>query len=117
MNRIPPCQDSNSVGTYVRFFLGGHGGMLLDCPTFGRTAFRSVAVAVVGFAIAVVTSACGGGFSTEEAEARCDAEQEARDLGGCFDDVAYDECVVAYEECGSDVNIDDSCPLSFTCGD
>lgn len=79
-----------------------------------RFALRSVAVAVVGFAIAVVTSACGG-FSTEEAEARCDAEQEARDGGGCFDGPAYDECVTAYEECGSDVDIDDSCPPTFTC--
>jgi hypothetical protein len=81
-----------------------------------RVALRSVAVAVVGLAIAVVTSACGG-FSPEEAEARCDSEQEARDGGGCFDGIAYEECVAAYEECGSDVNIDDSCPLTFTCPD
>jgi hypothetical protein len=79
-----------------------------------RIAFRSVAVAALGFAIAVLTSACGG-FSTEEAEARCDAEQLARESGGCFDTAAYDLCVAAYEECGSDVNVDDSCPLGFTC--
>lgn len=79
-------------------------------------ATRSVAALAVGFAIAILTSACGG-FSTEEAEARCDAEQEARSGGGCFDEIAYDACVAAYEECGSDANIDDSCPLSFTCPD
>jgi hypothetical protein len=90
--------------------------MLLDGSTFGRTPIRSVAVAVFGFAIAVLSSACGG-FSTEEAEARCDAEQEARQGGACFDGVAYDACVAAYEECGSDVTIDDGCPLSFTCAD
>jgi hypothetical protein len=81
-----------------------------------RIALRSVAVVVAGFAIAVLSTACGG-FSTEDAEARCDAEQEARGIGGCFDDAAYDECIVAYEECGSDVNIDDSCPIAFTCPD
>lgn len=79
-----------------------------------RIDLRSVAVAALGLAIAVLTSACGG-FSTEEAEARCDAEQVSRQGGGCFDDAAYEECVAAYEECGSDVNINDSCPLSFTC--
>jgi hypothetical protein len=81
-----------------------------------RTAFRSVAVTVVGFAIAVVTSACGG-FSPEEAAVRCEQERDAREGGGCFDDTAMEECTAAYEECGEDVTIDDSCPLSFTCAD
>lgn len=58
--------------------------------------------------------ACGG-FSTEEAEARCDQEEAARAGGGCFTDVTYDSCVAAYEECGEDVDANDSCPLEYVC--
>lgn len=79
-----------------------------------RAAFRPMGIALFGLAVAVFTPACGG-FSTEDAEARCDEEQKAREVGGCFDALAYDACVAAYEECGSDVNIDDGCPLGFTC--
>lgn len=81
-----------------------------------RFVAHSLALPVLGFAFAVLTSACGG-FSTEKAEARCDQEEEARQGGACFDANAYDACVLAYEECGQDVDISDSCPLSFTCSD
>lgn len=68
-------------------------------------------------AFALLGSGACGGFSTEEAEARCDQEAEARSGGGCFTDVAYEECVAAFEECGGDVLINDGCPLSFTCAE
>lgn len=77
---------------------------------------RTIAVYVVGFTIAVLASACGG-FSDEEATARCDQEEATRAGGGCFTPSAYDECVAAYTECGEDVTIDDGCPPSFVCPD
>ncbi|MBK6513507.1 MAG: hypothetical protein IPM79_19910 [Polyangiaceae bacterium] len=68
-------------------------------------------------AFAMVGSASCGGFSTEEAEARCDQEAEARAGGGCFTDAAYEQCVSAHEECGDDILIQESCPVSFSCGE
>ena len=64
-------------------------------------------------ALAVVSAAgCDGGFSDEEAAARCDQEREARE---CMTDAAYDECVAAYVECGEDVVIAGTCPTTFSC--
>lgn len=71
------------------------------------------------FVVALGLAGCGG-FSPEEATARCDQERDSRNAGGtpCVDDAAYDECVSAYEECGGDVTvIDSSCPLSYSCAD
>ncbi len=68
----------------------------------------SLAVLSIGFA------ACSG-FSTEDAEARCDQEQEARGGGGCFDALEYDACVAAFEECGDSVTVAESCPVTFSC--
>lgn len=58
--------------------------------------------------------ACGG-FSDEEAIARCDQELDARGGGGCFTLPTYDECVGAFQDCGDDVVIGESCPLSYSC--
>lgn len=76
---------------------------------------RSVTLLVMGFAMAMGGLASCGGFSTEEAEARCDQEEEARAGGGCFTSTTYQECVLAYEECGEDVVANDKCPLEFEC--
>lgn len=79
---------------------------------FARTAAITL-LAVLGVFV-LGASGCGG-FSTEDAEARCDQEAEARSGGGCFSDTTYDACVTAYEECGEDVQINDACPLSYSC--
>lgn len=84
--------------------------------TTRRPLGRALALMALALGAALFGAACGG-FSSEEAEARCTQEEEARAGGGCFDDTAYDECVVAFEECGSDVVINDGCPLTFTCPD
>ena len=78
-----------------------------------RLAAASLLVSL--FVLLPFVSASCGGFSTEEAEARCDQEQLAREEGGCFTEFTYDDCVAAFEECGEDVTIDDSCPLAFVC--
>lgn len=56
-----------------------------------------------------------GGFTEEEAVARCDQEQEARGGGGCFTLPVYDECVAAFQDCGDDVVIEESCPMQYSC--
>lgn len=80
-----------------------------------RTFARAAAL-VASLAAAHLLTGCGG-FSTEEAEARCDQESTARSGGGCFSDVTYDACVTAFEECGEDVVINDACPLTYTCAE
>lgn len=70
--------------------------------------------------VALGLAGCGGGFSTEDAVARCDQERDGRNAGAppCIDDAAYAECVAAYEECGDDAQfVDGACPLSFSCSD
>jgi hypothetical protein len=56
-----------------------------------------------------------GGFSEEEATARCDQERAARGEQGCFGNVEYGKCKAAYEECGEDVTIVDGCPIAYNC--
>ncbi|MFO0548062.1 MAG: hypothetical protein U0271_06725 [Polyangiaceae bacterium] len=73
---------------------------------YGLAASAMLAFVVVG---------CTSGLSTDDAEARCDQERDARDNGGCFEDTTYDECVAAYEDCGEDVNITESCPVQYVC--
>lgn len=70
--------------------------------------------ASVSAVVLVGLSGCGG-FNTEDAEARCEQEEEARGEGSCFNAVAFEGCVAAFEECGDDVVINDACPLTFTC--
>ena len=69
--------------------------------------------------LAIGLGGCGG-FSEEEAKARCDQERDSRNGGGtpCVDDVAYDTCITSYEDCGNDTVVDDtSCPVRFSCND
>lgn len=72
---------------------------------------------VLALSLAVV--GCDGGFSDEEARQRCDQEREARGAGqnSCLTDEAYEECLSAYVECGSDVRVADTCPTKFVCTD
>ena len=67
---------------------------------------------------AMALAACDGGFTDEEATARCDQEEAARSQGqngSCMTDEAFDECVAAHVECGDDVVIVESCPTAFSC--
>lgn len=72
------------------------------------------ALALFGAASFTAIVACGG-FSEEAAIERCDQEQAARGAEACFTDTTYDECLAAYEDCGSDVQVGESCPLRYTC--
>ncbi len=67
------------------------------------------------FILSIACLAACGGFSEEEAAARCDQERAARGEQGCFGNVEYDECKAAYEECGEDVTIVDGCPIAYSC--
>ena len=65
-------------------------------------------------AVTVMAAACG--FSEQEANNRCEQERVARQDGGCFDGTTLASCVTAYEDCGTDVTVDDSvCPLTYSC--
>lgn len=80
------------------------------------TSIRSLRVfAALCATTAVLGLAACSGFSEEEATARCDQERTARGEQGCFGDVEYDKCVVAYEECGQDVDVVDGCPVQYLC--
>lgn len=73
-----------------------------------------LAIALASLTTLVFVTGCGG-YSTEEAEEWCTQEEAARASGGCFSDATFTECVAAYEDCGDDVNVNDSCPLTYTC--
>lgn len=80
-----------------------------------------LSLALAPFLLPVVLlalTACDGGFSDEEAQARCDQESTARNQGqngGCMTEEAMSECVAAYVECGEDVLILETCPTGFSC--
>jgi hypothetical protein len=67
------------------------------------------------FSLSIVSLAACGGFSEEEATARCDQERAARGEQGCFGNVEYGKCKAAYEECGEDVTVVDGCPIAYSC--
>jgi hypothetical protein len=77
------------------------------------TSFRFAALAL-SFAVLGLT-ACDGGFTPEEAQARCEEEKKAYGDSGCVTELVFDACVAAYEECGDDTTIEDTCPLSYSC--
>jgi hypothetical protein len=69
-------------------------------------------------ALLLPITACDGGFTDEEAQARCDQESTARNQGqngGCMTEDAVSECIAAYVECGEDVLILGTCPTTFSC--
>lgn len=70
-------------------------------------------------ALPLALAACDGGFTDEEAQARCEQESAARNQGSngsCMTEEAVSECVAAYVECGEDVVILETCPTTFSCG-
>lgn len=79
-----------------------------------RRVTRFALVAVPAAGLLSLLAACGG-FSDEEAAARCDQERAARGEQGCFGDVEYDKCVSAFVECGDDVDVVDACPVEYNC--
>jgi hypothetical protein len=65
---------------------------------------------------ALVAVACDGGYEPDEAKQQCD-DYRAR-IGACVDDAAYDQCILCFEDCGSECTLSDSnCPHSFACED
>ena len=79
-----------------------------------RSAKTSATLAFLLLALGAVFSSCGG-YSTEDAEAWCDQELEAREASGCFNPSTYENCVTAHEECGDDAVPNDGCPLEYEC--
>ncbi len=80
-----------------------------------RSAVRHL-TAMVPVAVLVALACLGcGGFSEEEATERCNQEQTARGLGGCFTLSTYDNCMAAYQECGEDTDILEECPVQYVC--
>jgi hypothetical protein len=64
---------------------------------------------------AVLVGACGG-YSEQDATARCEQEATARSGGGCFDPSTKKSCIDAHEECGDEAVADDTaCPLTYSC--
>jgi anaerobic selenocysteine-containing dehydrogenase len=57
-------------------------------------------------------AACGGGYTTQQAVAQCDAERKARPA---MSDASRDECVACYEECGVDCVVTGGVPPKFAC--
>lgn len=83
--------------------------------TFGpRGAVRALGSAVVLGLATVLAAACGG-YSEEDAKARCDQEMAAHAGGACFDGSTTQSCIDAHVECGDDAISDGACPLKYTC--
>lgn len=64
--------------------------------------------------------ACGEGYSTEDAQAECDALRANPPTTNppCseFNQVTYDQCVLCFEECGdSCAVVHTACPYTFSC--
>lgn len=70
---------------------------------------RSASVLVLASAL---VSACGSGFTTQQAIAQCDAEKDVRQ--GLNDDI-YKQCVACYEACGNDCAVTSTLPPSYAC--
>jgi hypothetical protein len=67
------------------------------------------------FTVIVVLSAlagCGGGYSTQEAYARC---EEERTVKVTMTDESFAECVACYENCGSDCEAAGASPETYSC--
>lgn len=79
------------------------------------TSTRRIALLAVPAAGLLSFLAACGGFSDEDAAARCEQERSARGEQACFGDVEYNACVTAFTECGDDVAIEDACPPQFSC--
>ena len=54
-----------------------------------------------------------GGFSTDQAKERCNAEQQGR--GNCFDGKSFDSCTTCFEDCGDDCIATVACPVRYVC--
>jgi hypothetical protein len=63
-------------------------------------------------ALALMLAACDNGYSTQEAVARCDVEQENKPE---ITDEIYASCVACFEACGDECQPQDSSPESYAC--
>lgn len=76
---------------------------------------KSIFAALVP-ALLVAPVLVGCGFSEEKATKFCNQEQEARGASACFSDATYEECLEMYQECGDDVDVDESgCGPVYSC--
>lgn len=64
--------------------------------------------------VATMVTACGG-YSEEEATARCEQEAVVYGGGACFDSSTQQGCIDAHMECGDDALADEGCPLKYSC--
>ncbi|HVY47518.1 MAG TPA: hypothetical protein VHB21_16630 [Minicystis sp.] len=78
-----------------------------------RTLRVALAMAVVGGALGL-GAGCNG-YSSEQANNRCDAERMAR--GSEFDDKSFDDCIQCFEQCGDSCVASNSAPVRFSCSD
>ncbi|MFO0615448.1 MAG: hypothetical protein U0414_22840 [Polyangiaceae bacterium] len=75
---------------------------------------KLVGSAVALVLVATMVAACGG-YTQEEAEARCTQEAAAHAGGACFDGSTTQSCVDAHMECGDEAVEDGACPLKYSC--
>jgi len=74
------------------------------------------ALTAVLFALPATLVGCGGGMSTEDAQAECEALRQR--LASCLEDEdTIAACVSCYEDCGVNCNVSNDCPATFSCGD
>lgn len=75
------------------------------------TARRALA-ALAGLSALVVASACGDGYSTQDAYERC---QQERHVKATVTDAAFTECVACHEDCGLECRAAGSSPERYSC--
>ena len=64
--------------------------------------------------VSLLAVACDGGYDTAEAESQCN-DYRAR-VGACIDDAVFDECVLCFEDCGTECELYvNSGVCTFTC--
>jgi hypothetical protein len=55
---------------------------------------------------------CGGGYSTQEADARCKQERTNKPT---LTDESFAQCVACFEDCGADCEAAGSTPEQYAC--
>ncbi|WP_437504161.1 hypothetical protein [Sorangium sp. So ce1099] len=75
---------------------------------------RWLGIGTVLLSLVALAAGCGG-FSTEEAQHRCDQLRDA--VPSCSNEESHGACVSCYEECGDDCQPSAACPQTFTCAE
>jgi hypothetical protein len=74
--------------------------------------FRHALVLTTTWMIAAALIGCGSGYTRSEAELRC---RSLNPVGRPGSDVAYEQCVPCFEDCGDDCAIAESDPPQYSC--